>query len=127
MARPQGDKASRTGRATGKGKIRATIAKGFQPHCQVIEGRESETFDLPIKLRQLFVEGKSSISRSDLQATLSVFGADLGKSPYTQPKSRWSRLGLFRSNKRTKTARTRGDKFHPLSVDNFIPNGGLIV
>jgi hypothetical protein len=62
MARPQGYKASRTGRATGKGKIGTTIAKGFQPRSRSIENRGSEEFDLPVKLQQqLFVADRSRI------------------------------------------------------------------
>jgi len=68
MARPQGYKASRTGRATGKGKIGTTIAKGFKPWSRSIENRGSEQLALPVKLQQQkVVADRSRIGRSTIR------------------------------------------------------------
>ncbi len=64
MARPQGERSSRAGRAAGKVKIRATIAKRLQPSIRAKVDLKSEKFDLLVNFLQLFVQDKSSINRS---------------------------------------------------------------
>jgi hypothetical protein len=63
MARPQGDRASRTGRATGEGKIRATISKKSQPCSMAKVNLGTQKLYLLVNLLQPFVEGRSNIDR----------------------------------------------------------------
>jgi hypothetical protein len=63
MARPQGDRASRNGRATGEGKIRTSISKNSQP-CSTAEANlGAQKLYLFVNLLQLFVEDRSNIDR----------------------------------------------------------------
>jgi hypothetical protein len=124
MARPQGNIASITGRATGKVRIRVTVARMFQPRSKIAANLQSEKFDLTINFPQPFVKDKSTINnRLIFWQFCQVLVLDWEKFPKLSQCIGGSDGGSSDRTREVKLLEQWVINFIIVSFDNFISDG----